>query len=367
MQLTGTTPLSILPFQLIEMKDCVYLKRGINQICITGENAVASIIILQRVLAKKSMTLDEILALFAGIERDAIHALIKQLIKRRFIVPQGDAYSQLREEEIAESAEDIFYWHFDLNVNKVEKLNSEPIAIIGVNKLGLATYQSLLSNHTHNLTLIDDVPLRNYEFSQPEGQLVQKSLEKYNIFDIESLNQDKLKSFAMLVVCSDFGGQSILREWNRYAVQLKLPIIPVFLDDMIGYIGPLTIPNETACLECFYARQNSHLNNFKEREALKQHEHQGKAFVAYHPAMLNILAEVAAFEIMRFRTNTWQHKIGKLIEINLISTTMSAHKIVKVPRCPTCSAMHEFPPPDINKKRLTEQDLQKLEMFGGDD
>ncbi len=367
MKITDSTKLSILPFQTIEVKEGVYIRRGISQFCVKGEQVAEIVKNLQRALTQNSLTLPEILALFSGADRDSIRALLGELVKRRFVVPMEDVL-QVSGKEDKESAEDIFYWHFNQTGKRIENLNSGPMAIVGANKLGLAVCQALSRSHAQNITLIDDIPLRNIDYSQPDGQLNRDRLllQEPVIIDSKSLNDDKLKAFEMLVVCAEFGGRSILREWNRYALQFQLPFVPVFLDDLIGYVGPLVFPKETACLECFYARQNSHLTNFKERQALKQHDREGQKFVAYHPAMLNVLAEVAAFEILRFRTNMWQHKIGKLVEIDLISSSMTTRKVIKAPRCPACSSLHDFAPPNTSKKQSSEEMWENLERMGGD-
>jgi hypothetical protein len=57
--------------------------------------------------------------------------------------------------------------------------------------------------------------------------------------------------------------------------------------------------------------------------------------------MANALGEIAAFEISRCVLNGLSRPGGKLIEIDLISSTMTKRTVLKMPRCSICSPLHE--------------------------
>jgi thiazole/oxazole-forming peptide maturase SagC family component len=118
---------------------------------------------------------------------------------------------------------------------------------------------------------------------------------------------------------------------------------------MVGYIGPLVIPGDTACLECLRARQNACLTNATERRVAERGAFDGQRVTAYHPAMVGMVAEAAAFELIRFYAALPQWKVGRLIELNLLSTAMAHRKVLKAPRCPVCSSLHAGVPTSLHK------------------
>src|SRR5262249_36298218 len=85
-----------------------------------------------------------------------------------------------------------------------------------------------------------------------------------------------------LVATSDFGGLHLMREWNAFAVSSQIPFISVVLQDLIGYVGPLVFPGETACFECFRARQNSHITDPNIMRATESEAMVGQAVTGYH-------------------------------------------------------------------------------------
>src|SRR5438552_740439 len=46
------------------------------------------------------------------------------------------------------------------------------------------------------------------------------------------------------VVCSDFGGFALMRDWNRTAVAGNIVFYPIVLQDEIAWLGPLVVPGE---------------------------------------------------------------------------------------------------------------------------
>ena len=158
------------------------------------------------------------------------------------------------------------------------------------------------------------------------------------------------ESLDCLVATSDFGGQSLLREWNQFCVERKRIFLPVVLQDQVGYIGPLVVPGETACFECLLARQNSHKPDRLPSRKIEEVAYEGQSVVGFHPSMAFVLGDIAAFEIIKFFSGAlpgWN--VGTLIEINLLSTRMTPRKVLKVPRCPVCSPLITRSPTSPNK------------------
>ena len=103
----------------------------------------------------------------------------------------------------------------------------------------------------------------------------------------------------------------------------------------------MVIPHETACWECVLARQNSHLRDSASKQAVDAVSHEGQDVIGFHPSMASILGDIAAVEITKFFSRIvplWN--VGKVIEVNLLSTKMTTRKVLKLPRCMVCSPLN---------------------------
>jgi molybdopterin-synthase adenylyltransferase len=111
---------------------------------------------------------------------------------------------------------------------------------------------------------------------------------------------------------------------------------------MTGLVGPLVIPGETACYECFLFRQCSNSPEEDFEPIIEAFAFEGQRFVGFHPSMASILGDIAAFEITRFYLSALPNqKVGRLLEVNLLAAGMTARNVLKVPRCAACSPLHQ--------------------------
>jgi thiazole/oxazole-forming peptide maturase SagC family component len=153
-----------------------------------------------------------------------------------------------------------------------------------------------------------------------------------------------------IVGTSDFGGAQLLRPWNRFCVERGCHFLPVLLQDLIGYVGPLVVPRETACFECARARQNSLMPNPAEARLLEQVAFEGQGVNGFHPAMAWIVGDIAAVELTKIYGGfVPRNGLGKLIEINLLGPQLTEHRVLKLPRCEVCSKAHQQSPTSYDK------------------
>src|SRR5207247_6023243 len=151
-----------------------------------------------------------------------------------------------------------------------------------------------------------------------------------------------------LVVTSDFGATSAIRQWNRYCVGKGWGLLPVILQDLIGYLGPLIIPGETACYECLRARQNSHMTDPAAQRAPETRGFEDQRLAGFHPSMARVVGELAAMELLKFHGKLPMWRVGTMIEINLMAPSLATRKVLKVPRCAVCSPMQVRAPVTVD-------------------
>lgn len=330
----GSAPLQALPTRLIECDGGIRLRRGCVEVRVSGEQAAD---IVQRVLAAtlgRRASLDEICESFAVPDRPAVRDLILELEKRG-IVTSADGPAGLEE---VEGPLEIFYWHFGQRTRAVNtRLAEHRIAIVGVNSVSRELLACLAAGGMTDIDVVDDPTLRNRRLFDggttlaavgwpPSVQPVAR-----NLWDPATLG--------CLVATSEVGGARQMREWNAFCLEHGCHFLPVVLQDLIGYVGPLVVPGETACFECMTARWNSNLAGLESRwELLDAASHD---VVGFHPAMATVLGAIAAFELTKFYgVQLPLSAVGNLIEVNLLTMQMQTHRVLRVPRCPACSPLN---------------------------
>lgn len=327
-----------LPVQVIEIPDGVVLKRGASKVIIRGAKAADSIrIVLDATRGDGAFVgkLRRLLTRSVGKQADSI---ISNLQHRRLLVPTS---KKTRSTNGQEDIMDSLYWQFGGTTGEVrQRLNKVHLAIIGVNHISRQLAISLMSCHFNNFIVLDHPQFRNFRMFDKTGRL-KKGCWPTFCARPHRWKARQTGSFGdCLIVTSDFGGKQALREWNALCLDRALHFMPVMLDSLVGHVGPMVIPGSTACYECLLCRQRSQ-SSFSETEMLiDQAAYDGQEVMAFHPCMASILGELAAFEIVRFYGNILpDRKVGWLLEVDLLATSMTRRPVIKVPRCPACSPL----------------------------
>ena len=334
--------LQVLPLQLIDVDTGVLLKRGNSILNVNGTGAKNAVRIVLSALAPPGGTVEEVQQKFSGPDRNAVGQLIEKLVANRFAVP---ANTDTRDSHLHETHMDIFYWHFGETADSVaHRLNKQRITILGVNTISRQLCSTLQVSGFTNFEVIDCPTLRNTRLVFDHDGLPQDSwigfpIPKPRNFDEWKTNA-KPDDFGCLIGTSDFGGSHLFKEWNHLCVKNKLFFFPILLQDQIGYVGPLVVPDQTACYECFLSRQHSHKPISKSTSKVGELAFEGQGVIGFHPAMASALADIAAFELTKFFSGIvpgWN--VGTVLEMNLLASRMTSRKILKIPRCSVCSPL----------------------------
>jgi thiazole/oxazole-forming peptide maturase SagC family component len=148
-------------------------------------------------------------------------------------------------------------------------------------------------------------------------------------------------SIGCVVACSDSGEIEALRDWNRLCVDRNMHFFPVVLQNLIGSVGPFVVPGETACYECIYARQNSHLEDPVSQRAAIALATKGQSSTGFHVTMASLVGDIAACELFKFYSDTVpERNVGRLIQVDLLDTRLNPRKVLKIPRCIVCSPLN---------------------------
>ena len=330
--------LRAVPVRLIEVSAvCLIVKRGRTELRIGGERAAQAV---HRVLSEASLgaTAAQICQGFPELDRPAIAELIAKFRDRGFLVPASEDAAPTGQ---SESSRDIFYWHFGTEATRVTSaLSKKPITIIGVNCVSRRLAAALAADGGVVADVVHYPLLCNLRLLDDRGELLEAEWPKesprprdykdwFHTCDPQSLG--------CVVATSDFGGLHLMRQWNEFCFQHELHFLPVVLQDLIGYVGPLVVPGETACFECLRARQNSHFEDAESQRAAEPDSFESQRLAGFHPSMASILGDFAALELSRFYGG-WAppRVVGTLIEVNMLGPELTARHVLRVPRCRVC-------------------------------
>jgi bacteriocin biosynthesis cyclodehydratase domain-containing protein len=346
LSLSKNTKIRALPVQVIETPEGIIIKRGANEVMVAGANAVKAVKMVLDATAGGGATLDHIRGLFARSTGAQVDVLTKNLLSRHLLIPT-DCESDLPKGE--ESSLDIFFWHFGVSAEQImERLSTIRLTIVGVNTISRQLTSSLMAAGYRNFWIIDHPQYRNTRFFTETGCLKEEEWPPDLIKPQVWKDASRSDLGACLIATSDFGGQQALCEWNNLCIDRNIHFMPVVLRNMIGYVGPMIIPGETACYACLISRQGSHSINSEVEHLVDKAAFNGQKISGFHPSMSAMLGDIACFELTRFYGEALpERKAGRLLEVNLLAGTMTGRTIVKVPRCAACSPLRKMSQTDL--------------------
>ena len=333
--------LKAFPVQLIDIPNGLLVKRGCTEFKISGSEARTVVETILAAAADEGAALDDICELFPPSARRIVATLVEQLAVRRILVNGDEAISMTNR---LETSLDIFYWHFGKQSEPaLSRLNRYRFTILGVTSVARQLVASLADLQITNFEVIDYPLLRNLRMYDDTGTVAADHWPSRlkSPLDYEEWTKGLQSSpLDCVIATSDFGYSPAISEWNEFCVRRNCHFLPAVLHQMIGYVGPLVIPGETACFECLRARQNAHIDNPSLHRAAEERAFEGQIITGFHPSMTSILGSITAFELERvYGAFMPKPQVGRVITINLLNTEVKSRKVMKVPRCPACSPL----------------------------
>lgn len=338
-----------LPVETIPIQGGIILKRGCMELRIRGDGVED---ILKSVLSSSSrpsgITKEELRLRFGSNSHGGIDRLIDQLILRRILVTDN---THAGEHIAQESALEVFYWHFDSTPTEAElHLANKTLVVLDVGTLSQFIVRSLSLAGFKDVRTIPHRVVDYADSSRTVGGLASDEPISTELF------AHLPASYDCLVMASDFGTSPVFHEVNRFCVEQERKFFPVTIQNMIGYIGPLVIPGETACYECLHRRIQSNLPDPEMSRAIESHNFRQQRIVSHHPLMLSALADLAAFELLRYFSDVLDYDPGTLLEVPFLARRMESRRVLKLPRCSTCSPLKTRPSTTLNKTMFSFED-----------
>ncbi|PWC85513.1 hypothetical protein TSH100_15295 [Azospirillum sp. TSH100] len=148
---------------------------------------------------------------------------------------------------------------------------------------------------------------------------------------------DDLLSASFAVICSDWEDASTFSAANRRCVEAQIPATFVVLNEGAVRIGPLVIPQQSACFDCLTDRL---LANAAFPEELRASMVQIRLLPEQRPGgrlAARLAASLACLQILKFIMRLPQlAPSGDVMEFDLIGAKYSQGRLLRSPRCKTC-------------------------------
>ena len=295
-------------YRIATANDEVVLEYGQRIICLAGRAGAVLMPVLLPLL-DGTRTLDEVVEVLGEPARPAIEAALDRLAEHGLLLEGPPLEADVPAPQSATAALLVSLRPSEVTLGKaIASLRSRSVAVVGD---GTAAAEI--------------------------GRLFRQS-------GVQVRREHAISSGPDLVVCAPSPAQlPALREWNRQALAARQPWLQVLpFDGRYASIGPLFVPDETCCFECFRLRRLANLDAGDELAALE-------ATPAAYPATPSLQALVAgtattlALEWLVLRDH-YAPSAFYAIELGR-GLSMSLHHVHRVPRCDACSAVADVAAP----------------------
>lgn len=145
------------------------------------------------------------------------------------------------------------------------------------------------------------------------------------------------------VVASPASGEvERLAAWNGAAVESGTPWLQVLpFDGRFAAAGPLYVPGESCCYECYRSRRAAASGYGGELRALDEVPTRAGST----PAFESVVAGVAAGLALRWLVHRDHYLPGVFYACEAGGTALTQHRVYRAPRCSVCSGARDAAPP----------------------
>ena len=342
-------PYKSLLCEVVAVPGGALLKRGLVESRIAGEGVAELCQLLLLLCRTEAASADELLSILlprmSGLDRAHFDRLLAHLIEIGVIVECADSSTLPQESEDSLS---IYISNYAGETGKT-LLNESRVAILGISHLSLQLAAALSEGAVGHVKLVHIPELLSSQFDPATDWINQQGVEVSAGF-IPIVGKSEIGEANLVVGVSEDGIQAALRPWNSELVRARTPFLPILVNGETAEIGPFVLGNSGPCMECLRARQNSCSDDPANFRAIDYIAPDSAYVRARHPSMGAVAAHLACIQITKFLLRA-QHdeQMAAMLRMDFRDMTIRSHRILRIPRCPVCSAGNERPARSILK------------------
>lgn len=172
-----------------------------------------------------------------------------------------------------------------------------------------------------------------------------------------------LEEVDFAVVGVETSGGAVLDEFNRLAHETATPWLLCRIQGLDGQVGPLIVPGETSCYECFKRRRRTNLADYDLLESYERRRSEApNGPLSTFAPFGKIVGGYATLDVVNYLTTGHALLAGRMMGVDLSTFTVDVNEVLRLPRCDVCGIDERAPEHD---EYLTIETLQR--SLGGDD
>lgn len=241
----------------------------------------------------------------------------------------------LKEQSNSDVLNEIFNFfiaHHFLVCKAVENHDALNLDLQVQNKITIPDYETTYPKCMKNIDLNTvNVFGEGVLFARVVKELINQSIQVF-----ENPEPDKMGS-GILLCCSDRPNAAFFKQINAIANKEKIPALFAQLNSNTAVVGPLVVPDETSCYNCYMHRAEPNINFVEEAAAIQQN----KGNLLASKAVPSLYALETCFhvisQIVKFQNRAFHLcLINEVLELNLLDYQLDIRPVIRVPRCEHC-------------------------------
>lgn len=283
-----------------------------------------------KAVAAKDVEVEEVLSLLQRMEEESL-------------IEEADTFGLTEEEGRAFHSQLTFFSRYTAEggAKYQSRLRSSRVAVIGDGYLGRSLRRQLTETGVGELLHLSADPasvaaeLEGHHAAAGDGPASPRVLKLYRDSVWAENGAGELPG--LFIVTQETEDPELLEAMDRLSKGRKVPWLLVrALESHIGWVGPLFIPDETACYQSLNSRVRSNLSYFPEYEAFNRHLREtrqpGVICGGLH-SYFELLSAIAVIETVKFLCNLSVPTLaGRFLTINLTNWEVESHEVLRVPQ-----------------------------------
>lgn len=282
--------------RIVELSsDEVIVQRGLAEVRLQYPD-VRDALERLRELADGTRTDDEIVDAFSGEEQPQIRSLLARLASRR-----------IAHDLVGESSPSEAFWV------SVEAISAEAESLVASSSVYVVG-------------------------SDPLAIAIAAALEQCGVGRVERGESAPTAEWDVWCIAGADPSWDEFIDVARRAILAGVVCLPIWLEEFVAHIGPLTHPFDSACLQCYLLRVDSNDGMREAHRDLRRLDRDPLGSAGYLPPMVQVAAQIGAMEVVKHLAGLPVSVVGRAVELSLVPFRSDVRRVLRVPRCPLCSA-----------------------------